>query len=729
MEEHMTLARNNPHALVHKRDVSPLAWALGVNTDPTLLPNVPSQKKNQAFYEALVSLDPLWYRKVPDVHRTDEMEAEFKAASARHGEPLYRLVLAACGLEEKVDNGKLARSEFDAALAKIDQVLQKSTAQLNSFTDSATPLHTACDSAAPEVLGVLLSYKPDPLLANPQGETPLRRLYGHGMTVSSANRAKRCAESLIAYLRANGLEDPTEPRMRPGDFIPFVGEWVKGFGTVGRVTKYDGQRVEVNECDSDMTINAHCHDFVCASEAEVKLARALRHLAMLQANAAQKDDQTEHLEREAALKDEEARAAWKAANDAMDAAEAMRIKANDATEVARNATDAAEAVRQRLREAQAEHALEIRKAQEAVDKAKADAERSAGAEAIQDGPIPLDLDSDDDDGAVAMPRGDAGEASSAPIDGNQRKKKRVIPAEEESEDELPLPKNKKKKQSVSRESSDSDDEGGAPLPSDSRPLRNYSTRYDNKNKDKSTAAMEISNAGELLTKLFKLANDPAAKEAERERAQKKLDGKLKGTGASLDVLEALKKTQQKSGGTPAMIAVLLLKNGEPLQQKALWMVRLGTAISYHFFVESYTNLTKDTMGKKKISTCFIGENDAVNAAAAAYHSTFRWICDNAPGPLVSSATSFAQGFVDKYCDICKRMYDEAKKAARAQECTALVIKSSEAMIEQAKRHFHIRLSKAPPMTGSKRDHAAYAAGQCAASAQADKDTKKRALGY
>ena len=154
------------------------------------------------------------------------------------------------------------------------------------------------------------------------------------------------------------------PRGAAGAFLPSVGDWVKARDGVGLVVKFDGRRVTIRR-PHGATCEATFDGVVCASAAEVKLAKAECHLAKLKVEAERNDVVIEDLEREAVCKDDEARTA---------------------TEIAAVATEAAEAVHGRVREArEAAAALEraIREAQEAVD--VADAERSAAQEAAVEG--------------------------------------------------------------------------------------------------------------------------------------------------------------------------------------------------------------------------------------------------------------------------------------------------------------------------------------------------------
>ena len=242
------------------------------------------------------------------------------------------------------------------------------------------------------------------------------------------------------------------------------------------------------------------------------------------------------------------------------------------------------------------------------------------------------------------------------------------------------------------------------------PLAHYSARVSSKRvrgfdddapeTDKSVAEQgRLLAAGQTLTKLFRLAQDAAATPDERERAQKKLDQKLR--DADSDVVDVYKGLTSETGSSVLVGAteVDVLAAGSPLQKRNVWLVDLGAACAAALLVGSYSNSSPFVVG-------FYGDRNGAKAAAALYVDVVSWVARAAEN------TDWAKGFAAKY----RRIQEDLKAAAKqaANEETALVVVDKDALVDRAGGCLQLWWRR--PFVAETRDTAAYLRGSAAAEA-------------
>ena len=688
--KHEQLARSNPRELValeaSGEGVDPVVWALAVAADPELRKAMPKHKKTQAFYEALVDVDPsLLHKVVPDVHRTEAMVEKYNAATRPR-----------LGDWAKGDGGAVGRV-LEVSGRRVRLVLADET---------TSRWHKTCTRATAE-------------------EEKLARAVSHLTQLQREANAHR-AELERCKLAAQHADDEAKRAMRNAHVA----------NNASREATFKALEAHVAVANGNAKMKAHAAAVRAAQEA-VDVADAERSAA-----AEEPVDDAAPSSFEADL-----------------ATLGLQWDNPEHTRLVARAAPLNGDVLHRLLDAHGFDLMEVRLPKEGGRLLRF--ERSlhgqrqlfCTVEPPTDPPtLPEHFQSWHSPVRHAPLVGNSAQRGAAQHEevsllsddeeaGAPNKKRRVVPPEESSSDEdddiPPRPRagvpeelsdedvceKRGAASSPREESSDSEEDVQPKKRSAPRPLRAYATRREGQRQASDDHMAELSGAGELLTKLFQLAHDPGATEAERERAKAKLAKKL--TDEDHEVLTAMMKKKNEAQSEPGLVKILILKDGQPIQQRQDWMIQLANGVAKHFFVDSYTQTRY--ANPKTIHMCFIGERDATEAAADSYMTLFDWICNNAPGRNVTSAKSFAQGFADEYHKICKQMYKTAQEAATAQRTTALAIRST--LIEQAKKKYGVKLRMTGGLSGSRADAAAYAAGQRAATGQANQAIKRRALPY
>ena len=244
-----------------------------------------------------------------------------------------------------------------------------------------------------------------------------------------------------------------------------------------------------------------------------------------------------------------------------------------------------------------------------------------------------------------------------------------------------------------------------PNPARRRPLAHYSARLSSAPVEGFVDAPEdeghaehLHRAGNILSKLYSLSQDPSATPAERARAQEKLDQKLR--DADSDVVRAYQGLASAPGGAKVGAAeVDVLSAGSPLRQRNAWLMDLASACAAALLVGTYSSSGPVTVG-------FYGDRNGARAAAALFVDVVCWVAQAAEN------TDWARGFASKYLCIQQGLKAAAKQAANTE--TALVVVDKDALIGRAEaalglRSVHTSVAHARPT-------AAYLRGSAAAEA-------------